>query len=331
MPSNRRFRAWTVAAVLAGSFAACAAPGRTPAPAAAASGGVVLERFGDGVFTTGAWDFFVALSPDGEEAFFCRANGSFSHFTILQTRRRGDGWAPPRMASFSGRWSDADPHYTPDGRRIFFISNRPVSGDTAASAYDVWFVEREGDGWSAPRRLEGPVNGPGTEWSPSPAANGNLYFGTVREGGRGGNDLYVARWTGAGYAEPENLGDSINTARGEVEPWIAPDESYLVFSGQARADGAGGFDLYVSERVGGVWGKARPLAALNTPAYEFNPSVSPDGRWLYFSSTRSGFDGPPPPAPLTYAELQRRLLEPGNGLGDIYRVELRALGIGAAR
>jgi Tol biopolymer transport system component len=305
-----------------------------PAHAPRARGGASFqdggpERFGEGVFTTGAWDFFVALQPGTTLALLCRANGSFTHFTILETERRGGRWAAPRVASFSGRWSDADPHFTADGQRVYFISNRPVSGDSAAGEYDVWFVDRTAAGWGEPKRLEGPVNGPRTEWSPSIANSNNLYFGTVRDGGRGGNDLYVALWTGSGYAEPENLGDSINTARGEVEPWIAPDESYLIFSGQNRADGAGGFDLYVSERRGGVWQKARPLASLNTGAYEFNPSVSPDGHWLFFSSTRSAFDAPPPAKPLGYDELQSRLLSPGNGLGDIYRVDVRELGLAA--
>ena len=298
------------------------APGlRAQAPGAAAG----PELYGEGVFSTPAWDFFMAWEPDGKTVYFCRANGSFTWFTILESRLEGGRWSEPRVAPFSGRWSDADPHLSPDGRRLFFISNRPATGDTAAAEYDAWYVEKTASGWSEPRSAGAPVNGPRTEWSPAVAANGNLYFGTVREGGKGGNDLYVARRVGAGYAEPENLGDSINTSRGELEPWIAPDESYLIFSGQGRMDGVGGLDLYVAERRGGVWQKARLLGGgVNTPAGDFNPSVSPDGRWLYFSSTRSRFDAVPP-APLPYAEIQRRLLSPGNGLGDIYRIPLSAL------
>lgn len=60
---------------------------------------------------------------------------------------------------------------------------------------------------------------------------------------------------------------------------------------------------------------------VNTPAFEYNQSVSPDGRWLYFSSTRSIFDTVPS-RPLSYEELQRRLSGVGNGLGDIYRIEM---------
>ncbi len=158
------------------------------------------------------------------------------------------------------------------------------------------------------------------------AANGDLYFGSDRKSGRGGLDLWVARRVGEAYGPPENLGDSINTAGNEVEPWVAPDGSYLIFSGMARADSVGRYDLYVSRRVRGVWQRARPAAGgVNTPAAEFNQSVSPDGRWLYFSSTRphtgplgERFDVPRDDAAVAGI---------GNGKGDIYRVPLAALGL----
>ncbi|MBA3554608.1 MAG: PD40 domain-containing protein [Gemmatimonadales bacterium] len=287
------------------------------------------ELFGPGVFSTGAWDFFVALTPDQRTAYFCRANGDFSYYTILETGRVDGRWTEPRVAPFSGRWSDADPHVSADGSRMFFISNRPVSGSRPRDAYDIWTMERAaGGGWGEPRRLGAPVNRDSvTEWSPSVARNGNLYFGTIRPGGKGGNDLYVARWAAGRYAEPENLGDSLNTEAGEFEPWVSPDERYLIFSAAGRPDGPGGFDLYLSVRRGGVWQGARPLTAVNTPKGEFNQSVSPDGRYLYFSSTRGSFDSIPPGA-LGYPEMQRRLTAVGNGLGDIYRVPVAELGVG---
>src|SRR5262245_8110700 len=70
--------------------------------------------FGEGVFTTGAYDFFVALTPDQKTAYFCRASADFGYWTILETHRKDKGWSAPGMAPFSGRWSDADPHVTPD-------------------------------------------------------------------------------------------------------------------------------------------------------------------------------------------------------------------------
>lgn len=177
-----------------------------PSAAQAQVGPQVYEP---GVFSTGAWDFFVALTPDQRTAYICRANGDFSYYTILETSLTNGRWTEPRVPAFSGRWSDADPHLSPDGSKLFFISNRPLTGDTPREEHDIWVVERQTGGrWGAPRNLGAPVNRDGaTEWSPSVARNGNLYFGTVRDGGKGGNDLYLARWTGDRYVEPENLGE----------------------------------------------------------------------------------------------------------------------------
>ena len=284
--------------------------------------------FGEGVFTTGDYDFFVALTPDQKTAYFCRASADFSWWTILETRWRDGKWSAPVMAPFSGRWSDADPHVTPDGQRLVFISNRPVTGDSAKASCDLWVVERAGAGWSEPRPLAPEICTDVTEWSPSIAANGNLYFGAVREGGRGANDLWMSRLEGGRYAAPVNLGDSINTRFGEVEPWIAPDESYLVFSGGGRPGSLGGFDLYISFRKDGVWSAARPLGhGINSPATDFNPSVSPDGRTFYFTSNRTTFDQDTPKGALDHARLVQRLRSPGNGLGDIYSIPIEALGV----
>jgi hypothetical protein len=293
------------------------------------------ELFGEGIFTTAAWDFFIAFMPDQRTAYFGRANANFTYSTILETYRRAGRWTEPRVASFSGRWSDADPHTAPDGAWIYFTSNRPLPGDTGAvlrtgrDYYDIWFSERLANGeWGPPRLIGPPVSSPSTnQFSPSVATNGNLYFGTGRSGSRGGTDIWVSRLVNGVYQPPENLGDSINTRADEIEPWIAPDESYLIVSAEGRMDGLGERDLYISFRRNGVWQRLLHLPApINSPADDMNPSVSPDGTYLYFTSTRSTFDNIPA-RPYEYREFWRRLMSVGNGLGDIYRVEMEQLGV----
>jgi Tol biopolymer transport system component len=88
---------------------------------------------------------------------------------------------------------------------------------------------------------------------------------------------------------PEFLDAPINTASSETCPFIAPDGSYLLFSGRGREDGRGNGDIYVRfwlsrwER----WSEALPLpAGINTGASELCPVVTPDGRFLFFTSSR---------------------------------------------
>lgn len=255
--------------------------------------------YGEGVFTTPAWDFFIAFAPDERSAIFGRADDNFEVFTLYETRRDGDGWTAPVKPAFASAFSDADAHIAPDGSAVYFISNRPIDGATARPIHEIYVARRVGDGWGAAERLPAPVNDGVTDrWSPAVAASGNLYFGAALAGTRGGSDLWVSRFVDGSYRAPENLGAAINTPAHEVEPWIAPDESYLIFAALRRPDGAGGYDLFLNRRTPTGWSPAAPLRAVNTPSSEWNHSVSPDGRWLYFTSPRR------------------------SGKGDIYRVSM---------
>jgi hypothetical protein len=104
-------------------------------------------------------------------------------------------------------------------------------------------------------------------------------------------DRATARRVNGAYKPPENLGPRINSAGHEVEPWVAADGSYLIFSAKERSDSTGRYDLYQGRRSRGSWQAPEPLERVNTRWHEFNQSVSPDGQWLYFSSTRP-HDGP---------------------------------------
>lgn len=287
------------------------------------------EIFGAGVFTTGNWDFFVAFTPDQRRAWFCQANDNFSEYRIFETHLDPKGhWTKPVAPDFAPSWGNADPHVTPDGTALLFISNRATPEDNGSKpAYHIWSVPIGGGGhMGKPVRLPGTINLPGSDdFSPTMAANGDLYFGSDRVGAHAGYNIWMARKSPDGYFPPEELNDSINTAGNEVEPWVAPDASYMIFSGTARADSTGHYDLYLSRRINGVWQGARPLpGGVNTTSSEYNQSVSPDGKWLYFSSDRplEGSIG----ERFDYPRNDFAIGGIGNGKGDIYRIPMSAVG-----
>lgn len=108
---------------------------------------------------------------------------------------------------------------------------------------------------------------------------------------------------------------------------MAPDQSYIIFSSSGRRDGTGpAGDLYISfRRADGTWEAARNLGPLvNTDRTEFCPVVSPDGRYLYFTSDRS-FADKPLEAALSTREWNARLDGPGNILGYTWRVPMSAV------
>src|SRR5690625_3128194 len=96
------------------------------------------ELFGRGLFSTGHDDAHVTFSADGTTAWFLRNSPDFTHWTVLASHRHNGHWQAPEVASFSGRYKDADVSVDNDGKRMFFISNRPTHGDTTRSDTDIW-------------------------------------------------------------------------------------------------------------------------------------------------------------------------------------------------
>ena len=248
--------------------------------------------FALGIVCTGKYVLNAAFSPDHKEFFYATLDAD-RNYTILQMREVEGRWTRPRIAPFSGTHSEADPFIAPDGRRLFFPSNRPLSsGGEPVEDYNIWVVERTGEGWGGARPLEPPVNLPGSmEIYPTLTRDGTLYFSSDREGGRGGSDIYRSRWEqGGGFGEPENLGRTINTQDREFDAFIAADESFLIFSAYGRSDGLGQSDLYISFRQGDRrWSKPVNLGdPINSRQSEFTPIVTPDGKYFFFTSTRLG-------------------------------------------
>jgi WD40 repeat protein len=282
--------------------------------------------FGAGVISTGDYDTHPAFTPDGRTLYFLRSTPDFNYWTILVSHFANGRWATPEIAPFSGQYADADPFITPDGSRLYFISNRPVTGKTTPDL-DIWMVAKTEEGWGEPQNLGVPISSPGNEWYPTIAANGTIYFGSDREGGKGRNDIYRSRLVDGKYQAAENLGATINTQFNEYEPLIAPDESFLIFMCGGRAGARGGFDLYVSYNRNGDWSTPENLGdKINSAGNEYSPTISPDGKYFFWGSTR-GFASTSFTKRQSYLELMNKFRSPGNGLGDIYQIDLAELKI----
>ncbi len=285
--------------------------------------------FAEGIISTGEFDSHPAFTPDGKTLYFLRSSPSFNFWTIVVSHFKDHRWSTPEVVSMSGQYRDADPFITSNGSKFYFISDRPkavLNSKEEDRSLDIWSMERVNNGWSAPQNPGAPINSPGNEWYPTVALDGTLYFGSDRGGGKGRTDIYRSRLVDGKYLEPENLGAAINTQYDEFEPFIAPDQSYLIFMA-TRPDGYGGSDLYISYQQGATWTKAANLGdKINSNGSEYSPLVSPDGKYFFWSSTRS-LVSTPQKKRFTYSELMTKLRGPGNGLGDIYQIDISALNI----
>jgi len=247
--------------------------------------GLEPRIFAHGFISTSAPELNSVFSPDGDLFLFTRRDRAET-YRIMETRGGPEGWSPPSVTPFTGEQGGVDPAFSWDGSRIFFGSSRPGTlGDA-----DIWEVELSPDGrWGEPRNLGGPINTPGNENHASPARDGTLYFHSGGHPGLGESDIFRAAVAGEGYAIPVNLGPEVNSEAVEFDPFVAPDQSFLVFASN-REGGYGRGDLHVSFRTDdGGWTRAVNLGdAINTSATEFCPKVTPDGKYLFYTSRSTG-------------------------------------------
>jgi Tol biopolymer transport system component len=275
------------------------------------------QLIGAGVISTAAEEFKATVAPDGQTMLYTVTDHQFRHMSVVQSRRSGSEWVAPEVAPFSGLWRDGDPSFAPDGRSALFISNRPLPGDSAGTIrrdFNIWHVERQPDGsWSEPVALAREINTDAAEFAPSLTKGGDLYFSR-------GDSIYVARRSANGFQTPSALpfegGD----------PAVASDGSFLVFD---REHTAGDVDLYVSCFVAGKWTTPSHFAdSVSSSAEEGDPSISADGKTLYFFSTRFATASvrAPRSARATYRQLEQEAAEVVlNGSRNLYQVDISSM------
>ena len=279
--------------------------------------------FAPGVVSTPDFQFNAAFTPDGNTVYFSKSDPGFNRITIVLSHRKNGQWTTPGVAPFSGIWKDTDPFVTPDGSRLFFISNRPVDGsNTPRKDYDIWYAERSTTGtWGEPVHIGAPVNTDGFEMYPSVNRDGTLYFCGVRSEHPGAH-LYRSRLVNGQYTTPELL--PFSGQGSDLDPTIAADDSFIVFSSRDRG-GEGQGDLFVSFHHGENWTAPKNLGpVINSSFSEIATGLSPDNRTFYFASNR--MNAPLPRASrVNYEQLEAELHAIENGLMKIYEVNIENL------
>ena len=140
---------------------------------------------------------------------------------------------------------------------------------------------------------------------------------------KGRADIYVSRFVNGHFETPQNLGDLVNTSENEYEPFIAPDESYLIY--MATPNNLQNTDFYISFYSSGHWTKAKKMPPhINSSTTEWGGKMTPDGKYFFFGSSRNIiYDHLPKQENIQ--QYNKRLKSPGNGLGDIYQIDAAEL------
>ncbi len=233
----------------------------------------------------------ILFSPDGKELFFTNQTLPVvpgCSCSVWYMQQRNNTWIQPRVAPFSGNYSDNVAYYSHDGDVLYFVSTRPIHGKGAPKDFDIWSVKRKNSHWTEAGRLGYPINTSSNDVGGVVSDDGSMFLSSDRPGGKGGFDVYRSRFVGGQYAILENLGDSVNTGAEEYIICAAPDASFLILYHVDMTDKADA-GLYITYRKeNGSWTKMKSMGDHINIFNVSSASLSSDGKYLFFLSRGEG-------------------------------------------
>lgn len=234
---------------------------------------------------SGRGEFASVFSADSTEMIYGVSDGKKTE--IQSIHLAGKTWSEPRTIITHERYSYMDAFLSPDETRLYYISNQPIEGQGEPKDPDLWFSERVENGWGVPQNAGPVLNSDQGEYYVSFTDDGTIYFTTNRAAAKGQEfnfDIHAATFLNGEYQKPVRLAATVNSEGYDGDVFVAPDESYLIFSSE-RPDGLGNGDLYVSFRTtDGGWTIAKNMGQnINSDSQDYCPFVTRDGRYLFYS------------------------------------------------
>ncbi len=147
-------------------------------------------------------------------------------------------WTKPQLAPFAENCIEFEPFISPDGKMVFFNSERPppITGERMVNDEKIWYSQRTKSGWGKAKFLEGIIN---TGWimNPSVTLDGTIYICGEVEGKSG---ILKSKPVNGKYQNIESLFKG-------AHPYISPDESYIIFDKQGKTWEE--TELYISFKI----------------------------------------------------------------------------------
>jgi hypothetical protein len=230
-------------------------------------------------------EFGSVFSSDGAVFYYAVEPGGKAEIRAMKLV--SNKWIGPEVVISHEKYSYNDPYLSPDERRLYFISNMPLNGTGATKDYDIWFIERKGNGWSEPINAGPMINSHRNEYYMSFTKSGTMYFSSNVNATdeKGENfDIYAAKHIKGEFQKPVKLGNTVNTPYYEADVFVDRDEAYLIFT-SSRPGGNGRGDLYIAYKLNdGSWGEARNLGQeINGVLSEYCPFVTADGKYFFYT------------------------------------------------
>ncbi len=261
--------------------------------------GLTPEVFAPGIVSDSTWAEHcqLAVSPKGNEIYWSAWSSRYppadtsmkNSEQIYFSEFKNGAWSKPAIADFIKdhlTCLNGGPSFSPDGSRLYFYSTGIEGG---YGNKDVWYVDRTENGWSKPINAGEPLNTADGDWTPSFTQDGYAYHMGNYYYNKNEKPLKF-KYSNGKFSEPDTV-----IIHPDFRPvfaiYVAPDESYLLFSARHK-DGFGSLDIYVCFKTeDNKWGTPINMGdQVNTEKMERFPTVSPDGKYLFFMRHTPGQD-----------------------------------------
>ena len=257
---------------LKGPYLGQHAPGMTP------------KLFAPGIICTDAHEGSSGFALKGTVYVFQKFINRKCHTYIM--RLKDKTWTSPRLIPF---WKqlihNGDFVLSPDDSTMLYQVKKEKNKGLVSN---IWKVKIQDDNWGKKTPFLSPINTQYDESFASEASNKNLYFFSRRPGGKGKSDLYMAKYKAGKYTALKNL-EELNTQHHEWDPFVSPDESYLIFC-STKPGGLGGDDFYITFKgSNNKWTEPVHMGdQINSPRSDNRPYVTNDGRYFFYTSSKRG-------------------------------------------
>ena len=132
------------------------------------------------------------------------------------------------------------------------------------------------------------INSEYSEYWPAITVDGSTFIFTRRIKGENEN-FFIAKYQDTGWGKAKDIGLPINTGANEGAETVSSDGKFIFYTACQRPFGNGSCDIYVSKLEGDKWSEPENLGyPISTKDWDSQPSISADGKTLYFASSRKG-------------------------------------------
>ncbi|WP_199886153.1 PD40 domain-containing protein [Pseudoalteromonas sp. T1lg23B] len=232
-------------------------------------------------------EYNLNFHPSFGRAVLARSQQDFENAEIWQYHIQGDSFTKAHKITLGPtEFKYSDPMYSPNGKEIYFISDRPIEDQSTRQDYNIWRATLMDQTARNIMALDKTINSRDDEFGPE-IHQGKLYFAT-RKGrnytlmAKDESSSQAMQWTNIPRAQDIEMRSDLS---------FSPDGKVAVFWQLSKTIPQA--DIYASRFNAGQWSTPiKLLADVNSEYHEISPQFSPDGKWLYFSSERPelGYD-----------------------------------------